>query len=576
MTDAIFQTYIRQTEKFARELLVIANQHDKTIEDLSQLVHDFYQTMREKFENGTLMSSQYHNTSGIGLISSSLSAAAAAAASVTSQASRASPIRLVSNQLSNSNSSSQLNKNDKNKHVASNVVSDEDQWETLSDIIEQVLNDHIYQDISARIINEDEEQIIAFQRRIRSLNWITVEHLDINIDFKQPSVHDLLDKAICQMIEMNSRTSSLDKLHCIVECSKSVLELLQLQPGDGSRSTPVSADVFLPVVVFVVIQANPPMLPVDMKYINKFTNPNRLERGEAAYYFTQLSSAMQFIETINGPLLNISEEDFNKFVRGEAIPETKSQFSTYLCDGLRTICSNEATLKELKAHREVRQSNLSILFEKIDVHLETNKAKLREVHLFAANLKKKLRPNFPKFYTDLIAQNEDLAHKLLPNYLRPSMESKRDLDAKLVDFGEPKLTDDGVFLELPGTRPADEQANSSEADVGDHPDKLISKSQLLPAWTPKGDDSIGSGTSSMSPIEKLEQDISRLLELPDPIQPEAIVPVSSERATPTSDNLPESTATSKTTKMASPTTTTTTPTTTTATESPVVLAGSTK
>lgn len=362
--DVAWMDCLRHTNKFAKDFLTLEKQSDKSINDLSDLVHDFYQTMNDRFEKQFL----YKGATT-------------------------------------------------------------DQLELLNDNMERILNEHIYQVIAARIINEDEEHNMAIQKRIRSLNWITVEHLEIDIDFKNnPIVHDLLDKAICQMIEMNSRTSSIDKLECIVQCSKTIFELLQVNQSN-SHSQPFSADHFLPVLVFVVIQANPPMLPADIKYLTRFSNPRRLMSGETGYYFTNLCCALEFIEKVSGASLNISEEQFQKFLNGEEVPETKSQFNTYLCDGLRTMCSNDAALENLKKHNETRSAKIDQLTESIDVHLEINKAKLKETQTFASTLKEKLKPRLPKFYLELKEQNKQLASKLLPSFMR-----KQECEEKLVDI----------------------------------------------------------------------------------------------------------------------------------------------
>lgn len=417
---------MRHTNKFAKELLTVEKRLDKSINDLSDMVHDFYEKMGHRFETQLI----YKGATA-------------------------------------------------------------DQLELLNDNMERILNEHIYQLISARIVNEDEDHIMAIQKRIRSLNWITVEHLEIEIDFKRPVVHDLLDKAICQMVELNSRTSSIDKLECIVQCSKTIFELLQVSPpkrkqqlnkrnsntsssststttattttttasliaqknsndssqtpadindkpdtsselletkdsGDtnkndcdsGIGSVPVSADQFLPVLVFVVIQANPPMLPADMKYLTRFSNPRRLMSGETGYYFTNLCCALEFIEKASGASLNISEEDFQKYISGEATPETNSQLNTYLCDGLRTMCSNEASLERLNENNEARRKKIESLAEQIDVHIETNRSKLNESLAFASEVKEKLAPTFPEFFEELRNKNKDLAAKLLPSKLR--------------------------------------------------------------------------------------------------------------------------------------------------------------
>lgn len=360
----------RLTNKFAKDLL--KQQSDKSISEMSDLVHEFYKTMNEKFDNQFI-------------------------------------------------------------YKGATV----EELEELNDYMERTLNEHIYHTVAERIINEDEEYNMAIQKRIRSLNWITVEHLEIDIDFKHPKIQDLLDKAICQMIEMNSRTSSIDKLECIVKCSKTILELLQVNQTNG-QSTPVSADHFLPVLVFVVIQANPPMLPADIQYLTNFSNPRRLASGETGYYFTNLCGALSFIEKANGGSLNISDEQFKKFVSGEEVPETKSQFNAYLCDGLRTMCSNENALNQLKLQHEVRQTKMNSLLENIDIHLEIVRTKLKENQTFATNLKERLKPHFPKFYLELREQNQQLAEKLLPSRLRRTVQqtNQQPAEGMLIDISE--------------------------------------------------------------------------------------------------------------------------------------------
>lgn len=362
--DVAWADCFRRTNKFAKEFLATERRPNKSINDLSSLVIEFYQNMNEKFET----------------------------------------------------------------HFVYKSVSAE-QLVTLSDNMERLLNEQIYQVIIDRIINEDEEQIMALQKRIRSLNWITVEHLDIYIDFQHPTVHDLLDKAICQMIEMNSRTSSIDKLECIVECSKSIFELLQVSPRSG-HLVPVSADQFLPVLVFVVIQANPPMLPADMKYLTEFSNPQRLMNGETGYYFTNLCCALEFIRKASGASLNISEAEFAKYVNGEAYPETKSQLNTYLCDGLRTMCSNSAAMKQLRRRHEARQVEIDGLIKDIDADMETRKARLEGLQFGTDD---KVKPTLPDSIQELAVNNKDLALKLVPFYMRQKVEELAT-NLKLIDI----------------------------------------------------------------------------------------------------------------------------------------------
>ena len=54
------------------------------------------------------------------------------------------------------------------------------------------------------------------------------------------------------------------------------------------------ADDFLPVLIYVVIHANPPQLASNLEYIQRFRMISRMA-SESAYFFTQLVSALPSI-----------------------------------------------------------------------------------------------------------------------------------------------------------------------------------------------------------------------------------------------------------------------------------------
>lgn len=59
------------------------------------------------------------------------------------------------------------------------------------------------------------------------------------------------------------------------------------------------------------------------------------------------------------------------------------------------MCSNDAALKKLYTSQEARSKKMDSLMEQIDVHLETNRAKLREMEEFSTNLSDKLKSSQP-------------------------------------------------------------------------------------------------------------------------------------------------------------------------------------
>ena len=82
------------------------------------------------------------------------------------------------------------------------------------------------------------------------------------------------------------------KLRCIVKSCKVLISLLQYaRCGD-----PPGADDLFPVLVYILIKANPPSLLSTIQFIHHFVE-NRL-LGEDAYWWAQFSTAVEFSKTL--------------------------------------------------------------------------------------------------------------------------------------------------------------------------------------------------------------------------------------------------------------------------------------
>ncbi|KAL8612814.1 hypothetical protein ACOMHN_033484 [Nucella lapillus] len=131
------------------------------------------------------------------------------------------------------------------------------------------------------------------QQHIRKLSTLlTVNHKDTKIPriyhFEAPwpaAQHDI------SMI--NAYKTPKDKLKCVLRCSQTIMNLLSLA---NERSVP-AADDFMPVLIFVLIKANPPCLLSTIQYVESFYG-NRLQ-GEEQYWWMQFSSAVEYIKTMN-------------------------------------------------------------------------------------------------------------------------------------------------------------------------------------------------------------------------------------------------------------------------------------
>lgn len=132
-----------------------------------------------------------------------------------------------------------------------------------------------------------------FNEHLKKLSKIiTVDHKDLKIpkvyhsEFPWPSAQADLEV-------INSCKAARDKVSCVVKCCKTIMKLLSI--ADEKRAP--SADDLMPVLVFVIIQANPNSLLSTVQYVNSFYEKHF--HGEQAYWWTQFCSAIEFIKTMD-------------------------------------------------------------------------------------------------------------------------------------------------------------------------------------------------------------------------------------------------------------------------------------
>ncbi|XP_072248459.1 RAB guanine nucleotide exchange factor (GEF) 1, like [Leuresthes tenuis] len=190
-----------------------------------------------------------------------------------------------------------------------------DQVESVMDEVEKYMMTRLYKEAFCPETTDDENKDLAIQKRIRALHWVTIEMLCVPVDEEIPEVSDSVVKAITDVIEMDSKRVPKDKLACITRCSKHIFNAIKV-----SKKEAASADDFLPTLIYIVLKANPPRLQSNIQYITRFCNPSRLMTGEDGYYFTNLCCAVAFIEKLDGQSLNLSSEEFELYMSGQASP----------------------------------------------------------------------------------------------------------------------------------------------------------------------------------------------------------------------------------------------------------------
>lgn len=226
---------------------------------------------------------------------------------------------------------------------------------------------------------DDEQKDLLLQRRIRSLNWVTPEMLDVPFpDTKTGVTGDPFLPAITAIIEVDAKRAPQDKLSCVSKCCHHIFEALAI-----SNSEPANADDFLSALVYVLLKANPPRLHSNMQYVIRFGLPHSLMAGESGYFFTNLSCAVAFIEKVDGPSLNLSPEEFEGYMSHQRAPSAGAR--------RKQVAKNtQHLLEELKARQESLDQGMDALSTQLHTWMESVTAQLDETTAKFADVQKEL------------------------------------------------------------------------------------------------------------------------------------------------------------------------------------------
>ncbi|KAK6014884.1 vacuolar sorting protein 9 domain protein [Ostertagia ostertagi] len=215
--------------------------------------------------------------------------------------------------------------------------------------------------------SDEEVADLSLQDRIRSLNWVTAGFLETKLDFSRQAVRNLLDDAIAEMIDINSHRRSDEKLECLVRCSHKIFEALK------ESGAPTSADEFLPVLIYVLLKGNPPLIQSNVKFISRFALPSRIMSGESGYFFTNLSCALQFVQDMNYASLKMERSEFEAYTSGDLVPP----LNMMNCGCNQALGSMEESLVRVRELIE-RQHALSSRIDEIERRLSFEGAEMAE------------------------------------------------------------------------------------------------------------------------------------------------------------------------------------------------------
>ncbi|KAJ2902269.1 Vacuolar protein sorting-associated protein 9a [Zalerion maritima] len=152
---------------------------------------------------------------------------------------------------------------------------------------------------------EDVERDEIVTQKIKIYSWVRERHLDISP--VGDSGRKFLKLAQQELLKIKSYRAPRDKIICVLNCCKVIFGLLKHAKSDSS------ADSFMPLLIYVVLQANPEHLVSNVQYILRFRNQEKLG-GEAGYYLSSLMGVIQFIESMDKTTLTITDEEFENNV----------------------------------------------------------------------------------------------------------------------------------------------------------------------------------------------------------------------------------------------------------------------
>ncbi|PRP77765.1 hypothetical protein PROFUN_14126 [Planoprotostelium fungivorum] len=187
---------------------------------------------------------------------------------------------------------------------------EEEEIEDAEESIEKYMSNKLFTVIFENHCKAKETANTSLTNRIHRLRFIQPHHLDIKPDIID---EESLRAAQKELNRLNNYKTPREKLYCIWNCCRAIYNSLK----GTNDANPSGADEFLPILIYVVIRANPLHLFSNIQYVSLFRHPNKMIT-EMGYYFTHLVSAVTFIETVDSKRLSIDPDEFQRKFNGES------------------------------------------------------------------------------------------------------------------------------------------------------------------------------------------------------------------------------------------------------------------
>ena len=149
-----------------------------------------------------------------------------------------------------------------------------DSLPVVKEMSEKVIMDKIYYKIFE--LECDRERSNKLSESMKRHSWIQLQHLDLPLQF---ATHEqLLARAIDELIKIDLSKSPKEKLKSLAVASKTAFQIITSDPA--RRDHGAATDDFLPLLIFLILKAQPSRLYSNAQFIARFKrneSPSRID-----------------------------------------------------------------------------------------------------------------------------------------------------------------------------------------------------------------------------------------------------------------------------------------------------------
>ncbi|KAJ0972147.1 hypothetical protein J5N97_020106 [Dioscorea zingiberensis] len=208
---------------------------------------------------------------------------------------------------------------------------------------------------------EDAEADLRVSKKILLLqHFVKPDHLDMPENFQTEASWWHAAK---ELKMMGAFRSPHQKLLCIMNCCHAINNML-LNDLVPTNHTPTGADVFLPILIYVTIKANPPQLHSNLKFIQLFRRHSKLV-GEVEFYLTSMISSEQFIINIDARSLSMEETEFQT-----SMESAKVAIEGSASEPIAAVESHEVAISTMRHDKEVKPAGFKGKFPFMEAKAE--------------------------------------------------------------------------------------------------------------------------------------------------------------------------------------------------------------